>query len=95
MAPRKQKASKVSAQSVEVKLAPKCVAIAEGGLSEARDVVGLMGALVSDLVTGRVGPSVGNATVNAVGKLLKVVELQHRYGRPGRGGQKHLALTAA
>lgn len=36
---------------------------------------------MSDLVDGRVNANVGNATVNAGGKLLKMVELQMRYGK--------------
>ncbi len=39
-----------------------------------------MSALMSDLVDGSISPMVANATVNAGGKLLKVVEMQYRYG---------------
>lgn len=49
---------------------------------------------MTDLIEGRVSPSIGNAACNAGGKLLKVVELQYRYGTPGPGhGQKVLDLT--
>lgn len=37
---------------------------------------------MSDIIEGTVSPQVGNATVNAGGKLLKVVELQLKYGKP-------------
>lgn len=40
----------------------------------------MMSALMSDLIEGKVTPQVGNATVNAGGKLLKVVEMQMKYG---------------
>jgi hypothetical protein len=43
----------------------------------------LMSALMSDLITGAMTPDVGNATCNAGGKLLKVVEMQHKYGIKG------------
>ena len=39
-----------------------------------------MSALMSDLIEGRIDSNVGNAVCNAGGKLLKVVEMQHRYG---------------
>ena len=41
----------------------------------------MMSALMSDLIEGNITPQVGNATVNAGGKLLKVVELQLKYGQ--------------
>lgn len=40
----------------------------------------MMSALMSDIIEGKVTPQVGNATVNAGGKLLKVVEMQCKYG---------------
>ena len=43
-----------------------------------------MSALQSDLLAGRVPSGVGNAVCNAGGKLLKVVELQLKYG-PSQG----------
>ena len=54
-----------------------------------------MSALMSDLIEGRVTPGVGNAACNAAGKLLKVVELQLRYGTPQASGQKVLQLAMA
>jgi len=41
-----------------------------------------MSDLMSDILDGRVTPSIANATVNAGGKLLKVVEMQYRYAPP-------------
>jgi len=54
----------------------------------------MMSALMSDLIEGRVTPSVGNATCNAGGKMLKVVELQYKYGTVGPG-QKDKTLVLA
>jgi hypothetical protein len=49
---------------------------------------------MSDLIDGRITPAIGNATCNAGGKLLKVVELQHKYGTSGSGqGEKVLKLA--
>lgn len=54
----------------------------------------MMSALMCDLIEGRVTPSVGNATCNAGGKLLKVVEMQQKYGTDGPGtGEKILPLA--
>ncbi len=39
-----------------------------------------MSALMSDLIDGSITPSVGNAAVNAGGKLLKITEMQLKYG---------------
>lgn len=52
-----------------------------------------MSALMSDVIEGTISPNVANATVNAGGKLLKVVEMQYRYGTPKE--QKPLTLTLA
>jgi len=55
----------------------------------------MMSALMSDIIEGAITPQVGNATVNAGGKLLKVVELQLKYGdkRGGDGGHRKLDLV--
>lgn len=53
----------------------------------------MMSALMSDVIEGAVTPQVANATVNAGGKLLKVVELQLKYGsQTGAGVNKTLNL---
>lgn len=40
-----------------------------------------MSAVMSDLIAGDMTPQVGNAVCNAGSKLLKIVEMQHKYGR--------------
>jgi len=52
-----------------------------------------MSALMSDLIDGSISPNIANATVNAGGKLLKVVEMQYRYGSPKES--KPMSLTLA
>lgn len=53
-----------------------------------------MSALMSDLIDGRVTPSIGNATCNAGGKLLKIVEMQYKYGtQAGNTGKRTLTLA--
>jgi hypothetical protein len=53
-----------------------------------------MSALMSDIICGRVTPEVGNAACNAGGKLLKVVEMQYKYGERVSGGNER-TLTLA
>jgi len=60
---------------------PRCLEIAQKGIRTGSDFAGMMSALMSDLIEGNITPQVGNATVNAGGKLLKIVELQLKYGR--------------
>lgn len=47
----------------------------------ATDFAGLMTNLMADLIEGKVSPQIGNAVCNAGGKLLKIVDMQHRYGK--------------
>jgi len=73
---------------------PRSLHIAAKGVKTGHDFANLMSALMSDLIEGRVTPSIGNATCNAGGKLLKVVEMQYRYGTQGPGlGAKTLVLA--
>lgn len=54
----------------------------------------MMSSLMSDLIDGRITPQIGNAVANAGGKLLRVVELQHKYGTAGNGRpDRKLLLT--
>ena len=54
--------------------------LAEAGIQTGQDFAGLMSALMSDVIEGRVSAETANAACNAGGKLLKVVEMQYRYG---------------
>ena len=73
---------------------PKSLTAASKGIRTSKDFANVMSALMSDLLAGRVTPNVGNATCNAGGKLLKVVEMQYKYGTDGPGsGEKVLTLA--
>jgi hypothetical protein len=72
---------------------PKSLAIAERGIKTGNDFANLMSSLMSDIIEGRVTPSMGNATCNAGGKLLKVVEMQYKYGTTGKDNSKRLVLA--
>lgn len=56
----------------------------------------MMSALMSDLIAGRVTPQIGNATCNAGGKLLKIVDMQYKYGTTGdeKGRQRRTLVLA-
>lgn len=45
-----------------------------------------MSCLITDIIDGTITPQVGNAAVNAGGKLLKVVEMQYKYGQIANDG---------
>lgn len=73
---------------------PRSLAIASNGVNTGGQFTMLMASLMSDLIEGRITPSVGNAVCNAGGKLLKVVEMQQRWGtQKVEGGPRDLALT--
>ena len=64
---------------------PRSLGISERGIKTGAQFANLMSAMMSDIVSGRITPAVGNAACNAGGKLLKVVEMQHRYGSQNNG----------
>lgn len=90
MASHKRKQAIVEGSASKV---PRSLAIAGRGIKTGSDFAGLMSALMSDLIDGRVTPSVGNAACNAGGKLLKVMEMQFKYGTQGKGQEKTLILA--
>lgn len=58
-------------------------AIAARGVATGADFAALMSALMSDVIEGKIPPHVASAAVNAGGKLLKVVEMEYKYGPRG------------
>src|SRR3982751_1735881 len=73
---------------------PRSLIIAEGGINTAQQVSSLMSALRPELLNGSVTPGIGNATCNAGGKLLKMVELNQKYGQAQvETGVKNLQLV--
>ena len=74
---------------------PRALEISERGIRTGADFANVMSALMGDLIAGRVTPQVGNATCNVGGKLLKIVEMQHRYGTTGDNGTSPKTLMLA
>lgn len=58
----------------------KSRALSLRGLNSVDKVSGFVSALISDMMIGHVPPKIGNPIVNATGKILKGLELKHRYG---------------
>ena len=58
---------------------PRSLVIGEKGIDTAKDFASLMSAVMSDVLDGSLSPQIANAVTNAGGKLLKVVEMQHKY----------------
>lgn len=85
--------SKVNEAMTEVKNAsiegehstepPRSLAIASAGVKTGTEFASLMSALMSDVIQGRLSPQISNAAVNAGGKLLKMVEMEYKYGPRG------------
>ena len=89
-----QKASKSDA-AVSENGQPRSVAIASKGIRTSGDFANLMSSLMTDVLTGEITPQVTNAAVNAGGKLLKMVEMQMKYGTTTPQGEKVLQLAEA
>jgi hypothetical protein len=74
---------------------PRSLAYAEKQIKTGGDFANMMSALMTDLIEGRVTPQIGNATCNAGGKLLKVIEMTHKYGvRVANARNKTLVLAS-
>jgi hypothetical protein len=71
----------------------RCVQIADRGVISGKDFAKLMSLLIGDIATGRMHHRQADAICNAGGKLLKVVELQHKYGK-GATSDRNLFLLS-
>ena len=72
---------------------PRSLEAARGGIQTTGDFANMMSCLMSDVIEEKITPAVSNACVNAGGKLLKVVELQQKYGTTAKNGDKVLQLA--
>lgn len=76
---------------------PRSLKFAELGIRTSADYCNIFAALVTDVIAGRIEPQRANAACNAGARLLKMVEMQHRYGTVGgqEPKEKTLALSTA
>jgi len=69
-------------------LAPRCLAISERGISTAQDFAQFMSAVMGDVIAGRLSASKAGAATRSGSTLLKVIEMQYKYGseteQPGK-----------
>lgn len=73
---------------------PRSLQTSERGIRTGADFATFMSSLISDIIARRVTPEVGNAACNAGGKLLKVVEMQYKFGNPSERNGAVLVLAA-
>ncbi len=67
--------------------------IVKKGVKSSQDMIDVMAALMCDSIEGNITPGTCNAACNAAGKLMKMLELQIRYGTPKAGtNRKELPL---
>ena len=94
MAGKKSSGAKQDKASTQRRASPKSLGIADKGITTAQQFAALMSALMTDLLNGSVTPGIGNATCNAGGKLLKMVELNQKYGQAQvDNGMKNMQLV--
>lgn len=74
---------------------PRSLKTSERGIRTGADFATFMSSLISDIIARRVTPEVGNAACNAGGKLLKVVEMQYKYGSPSEENNGAVLVLAA
>lgn len=73
--------SESNPHSIKTVSEPRALDFSRRGIKTGDDFANFMSALMSDAVEGALSPQIVNAAVNAGGKLLKVVEMQYKYGR--------------
>lgn len=88
----KKKVNKKTVVSPE-KSGSDSLVLSKKGLRTSQDFAALFATLMTDLLSSKVTPTVGSVVCNAGGKLLKVVELQQRYGKFSPEGLKVLMLS--
>lgn len=75
-----------------IKEQPRSLALADRGIKTGDDFANMMSALMSDIIGERISPNIANAACNAGGKLLKVVEMQYKYG--GKSNESRVLTLA-
>ena len=74
---------------------PRSLPLFEKGIQTCGQLASAMSVLMADLISERIGTSVGNAVCNAGSKMLKAVEMQQRFGiSQPESGRKELRLIA-
>ena len=69
---------------------PTAAKLADSGITTGADFSRVMAALLADVVGGRIEPNRANAACNVAGKLIRMVEMQHKYGKQVQGSEARL-----
>lgn len=72
---------------------PNCLAISERGIQTAQDFARFMSAMMGDVIAGRISTSKAATAARTGGSLLKVIEMQYKYGQENeQPGKRTLRL---
>lgn len=74
---------------------PRSVSIASSGIRDDQDAAEFLSAVIGDVMTQSVSVRIANTSVNALGKLLKLVDMRHRYGDPEKARSLQLVKCKA
>jgi hypothetical protein len=87
-------ATETTTTELEQKNPRSVVLLSTDGLSDSRRCANVLGAIALDVGLQRITPQTGNTMCNAIGKLLKLKEMEIKHGVAAvDGGPKRLALT--
>ena len=75
-------------QATPQEFVPNCLAISERGIRTAQDFAQFMSAIMGDVIAGRLANGKAAAATRSGVALLKVIEMQYKYGseteQPGK-----------
>jgi hypothetical protein len=81
------------------KTPPRSLVLARAGIRTGYDTINMLMATITDVLEEEITTNQANVVVNSIGKVLKTVELQQKYGRPKRGAaeghERDLILVGA
>lgn len=69
------------------------LAVSRGELNTSGEAVRLRLAVIRDLAESRITPTVANALGAQVSGIVKIKEMEFKYGQPNKSGGKHFLLT--
>ena len=82
-------------KTISPRAIPQSISIASQGINTTLELAKLMSALISDLAEDRISTQVANAICNASGRLLKVAEIQFKFGTANGKQNRPLCLTSS
>lgn len=69
-------------------LSVKCAE--ESGLTTSLAVIEILGLVGRDVLARRITPAEANAFSSAIGKMIRMVDLQYKHGTQGAGGGRRI-----